>query len=552
MKNLTRFYIIFACLLWMVPIKSLADSHNNIKTYYISADIALRRMELKKASGFLDELTNKKNITKIQKNMRTKIANIAARTYLMQGNYRKVISLKKYHESYGLPNALISLQAINQEKWKEALLSLEAMPVSQDYQIWEEWILPIFRIWALAGMGKSGQAFSYFDDLQKKEGLGEILPLQEILLHLHLRQPQAVLKKLTSPDNLSPQFLAYYLQALAMENRHEEAHQILKLQPSNDNKIFEQVQKALENNIDIEATLTHPSQALSYLFLHLAQVLSTEHPREALIYARLAAFIDEDDFEVPYIIADVFARYEDYLTAIEIWQDFVPQDDQQRILAALQTSEYLFQLKRYDSAEDLLLRLRQDFPDDIGIREALGSVYLRQDAYDSVIDFYNRQNLLAGNVEDWRGFYFRGISYERLKMWDLAEGDLLQAYELVPNNPHVLNYLGYSWIDRGENLQDGFRLLRRAVDLRDDDGAIMDSLGWAYYRLGDYASSVVYLERAVALVPDVSEILDHLGDAYWQVGRRLEAKFQWKRALRLDDMTDDLRELILQKLEGKD
>ena len=551
MTNLIKVCIIGACLLWMLPTKSIANSTADIKAYYLSADIALRRMELGKATEFLNLLTKRQNITKIKNPMRQQIANMAARTYLMAGDYRKVMGLRKYHESYGFPQALISLRAINQEKWREALLSLETMPVAENNFIWEEWILPIFRIWALAGQGKSGQAFSHFDDLQKKEGLGQVLPLQEILLHLHLRQPQAVLKKLKTPDTLPPQFLAYYLQALAMANRQEEAIEILKNAKNNDNKILEQVRQALENNIDIEVTLTAPKQALSYLFLQLSEILLKDHPKEALLYARLAAFIDEDNFETAYIIADVFARHENYPEAIEVWQDFMPEDDEQKILANLQMSEYLFQLKRYDSAEDLLLRLRRQFPDNIALRDALGSVYLRQDSYDSVVEFYNEEALLPDNKEHWRSFYLRGIAYERLKIWELAEADLLVAYGLVPNNAHVLNYLGYSWIDRGENLQEGFNLLRKAVDLRGNDGAIMDSLGWAYYRLGDYDSSVAYLERAVALSPDVSEILDHLGDAYWQVGRRLEAKFQWKRALKADDMTDELRNVILHKLKDK-
>ena len=138
------------------------------------------------------------------------------------------------------------------------------------------------------------------------------------------------------------------------------------------------------------------------------------------------------------------------------------------------------------------------------------------------------------NVTDWTIYYFRGISYERAKQWDKAEADLLKALELEPEQPLVLNYLGYSWIDQNLHLQEGLDMVRRAVAQRPEDGYIVDSLGWAYYRLGRFEDAVEELEKAVLLRPADPTINDHLGDAYWQVGRRLEARFQWSHALDLD------------------
>jgi len=113
----------------------------------------------------------------------------------------------------------------------------------------------------------------------------------------------------------------------------------------------------------------------------------------------------------------------------------------------------------------------------------------------------------------------------------------------------VLNYLGYSWIDRGENLDRGLQMIQKAVELRPEDGYIVDSLGWAHYRLGDYSSAVQYLEKAIELVPEDPTINDHLGDAYWQSGRSVEARYQWRRALQFGPQDDEIKP-IQAKLDG--
>ena len=150
---------------------------------------------------------------------------------------------------------------------------------------------------------------------------------------------------------------------------------------------------------------------------------------------------------------------------------------------------------------------------------------------------------------DWRVIFVRGAARERQARFDLAEADLKRALEMQPENATVLNYLGYSWIDRGINLEEGFDLIRKAVALEPESGQIVDSLGWAHYRLGQYEEAVDYLERAVALEPGDPVLNDHLGDAYWKAGRQKEAGFQWRRALKLDPPQEE-REAIELKLKG--
>lgn len=151
---------------------------------------------------------------------------------------------------------------------------------------------------------------------------------------------------------------------------------------------------------------------------------------------------------------------------------------------------------------------------------------------------------------DWSLFYVRGIAYERSNQWEKSEADLKEALKLSPDQPMVMNYLGYSWIDKNQNLEEGVKLIKRAVELKPDDGYIVDSLGWAYYRMGKYDDAVLQLERAVELRPQDPVMNDHLGDAYWRVGRKIEAGFQWTHAKDLKPEPADLAKIEAKLKDG--
>ncbi len=184
------------------------------------------------------------------------------------------------------------------------------------------------------------------------------------------------------------------------------------------------------------------------------------------------------------------------------------------------------------------------------IHTALGSILSNRKMYDEAAKNYSAAIDLVPNPskEDWNQYFQRAICYERLKQWDKAESDFLKAMELDPEQPSLLNYLGYSWVDQGKNLAKAMDLIRKAVKLKPDDGFYVDSLGWAHYRIAEYAEAARQLERAVELEPNDPIINDHLGDAYWQVGRRNEAKFQWSQALTLKPEPED-QARISKKLE---
>jgi tetratricopeptide (TPR) repeat protein len=269
-----------------------------------------------------------------------------------------------------------------------------------------------------------------------------------------------------------------------------------------------------------------------------------------LVYLQLALYLRPNHALALLSLADLYELLKKPELAIKIYER-VPADSPLRRNAAIQMAANLDTLDRTDEAKKHLRALIAEHPDDIEAIMALGNVLRGHKEFAECADSYSKAIDLVGTPTKatWTLFYFRGICYERSKQWPKAEADLKKALELFPEQPHVLNYLGYSWIDQGIKLDEGMEMIKLAVSKRPDDGYIVDSLGWAYYRLGKYDEAVKQLEKAIELKPEDPTINDHLGDAYWRVGRELEARFQWAHARDLKPDPDDLPQ-ILSKLKN--
>jgi tetratricopeptide (TPR) repeat protein len=268
-----------------------------------------------------------------------------------------------------------------------------------------------------------------------------------------------------------------------------------------------------------------------------------------LVYLQLALYLAPHQPLALLSLADLYEQMKNPLLAIKVYEH-VPQNSPLRRNSEIQLAANLDTLDRTDEAKQRLQKLITERPDDVDAIMALGNILRGRKMFDECAKVYSKGISTIANPErpNWLIFYFRGICNERDKKWQQAEADLKQALKLFPDQPHVLNYLGYSWIDQGQNLDEGMRMIRRAVEQRPDDGYIVDSLGWAHYRLGNYDEAVKSLERAVELKPDDPTINDHLGDAYWKTGRALEARFQWSHARDLKPEPEDL-DKIKKKLE---
>ncbi len=264
----------------------------------------------------------------------------------------------------------------------------------------------------------------------------------------------------------------------------------------------------------------------------------------ALVYLQLAIYLAPEQPLALLSLADLYENLKKPQLAIKAYQR-VPEDSSLRRNAEIQLAVDLDALDRTEEAKSHLDKLVAARPNDLEAVVALGNLLRGRKQFKACADVYGKgiDMISKPDKQNWLIFYFRGICYERSKQWDRAEADLKKALELYPDQPHVLNYLGYSWVDQGVNLDDGMRMIKRAVEQRPDDGYIVDSLGWAFYRIAKYDDAVKNLERAVELKPEDPTINDHLGDAYWKVGRTLEAQFQWSHARDLNPEPEDLKKI---------
>ena len=263
----------------------------------------------------------------------------------------------------------------------------------------------------------------------------------------------------------------------------------------------------------------------------------------ALLYSRCALQVRPHLPLAQLLLSDVLSAQNKPEESLAVLSE-VPPSSPYSWSARLRVAADLEMLDRTEEAIAQLKQMSAESPTRAGAEMQLGDLLRGKKRFAEAVEAYDeaiKRLGAAGMPERWSLYYSRGIALERSGQWKPSETDLLHALELKPEQPLVLNYLGYSWIDRGENLQRGLKMIEKAVELRPEDGYIVDSLGWAHYRLGDYSSAVEYLEKAIELVPEDPTINDHLGDAYWQSGRPSEARFQWRRALQFGPEADEVK-----------
>jgi len=272
----------------------------------------------------------------------------------------------------------------------------------------------------------------------------------------------------------------------------------------------------------------------------------------SMVFARLSLAIQPDFALAQMSVADILSSQGRAAEANALYRAISPASPV-AVFGRLRVAMNLEEMGQTDQALSELDEIAKALPANIDALVTKGDVLRRKKRFEEAAGAYGQAIQRAGTVapHHWPLYYARGISFERSRQWPKAEADFLKALDLKPDQPDVLNYLGYTWVDNGLHLDKGRAMIEKAAQLRPKDGAIVDSLGWALYRMGEYPNAVKALERAIELKAEDPTINDHLGDAYYQVGRFEEAVFQWKRALTLDPEPEQIEALEKKLRDGK-
>ena len=354
---------------------------------------------------------------------------------------------------------------------------------------------------------------------------------------------------------ISTQIARLIVYALTLQGQQEEALGFLKTQSDLD-PVLEKLATEIKQGQISSRIFTSPQNNLAEIFLFIAMVYRQDLPQEALFYAALAQHLHQRPEVSQYALLKsyIFSVQENRESTKQVVKEassvgaHMPYHLEINLLKA----RLLFRQGDHKDAISRIDKLTELYPDRRDLRMTKANFLRLDDQLEAAIETYNQlieEIKTDAQPEHWRYYFNRGVALEQNQSWPAAEGDMVKALSLKPDEPRVLNYLGYSWVDRKIHLKRGMAMLRRALELAPNDAHIIDSFGWANYNLGNYQEALIHLERAVQMLSTDPIVNDHLGDAYWQVGREREAYFQWRRALQMSP-DDQHTTKLLRKISG--
>ena len=446
---------------------------------------------------------------------------------------------------------VLATQAFKQRRYDAVVNDLSKL----DAQTFEGVTGSILKAWALTGQNKIDDASKSLDTLADG-GLEDFLVFHRaIMADVAGRQADAI-KYITDAhdgDPLTPDVVEAYARILGNAGKTKEAiDAIVQFEAQGlQHPIITQVKEALAKGQRPGLYADSPQAGAAEMFHAVGVAFARDGTADvSLVLLRLGAYLNPRNATIQLVIGQLYDSSNQHEIANAVY-DAIPSTSPMKAMAVVRIADNLDAMGDRPEAIRRLSNIVTTNPTDVDAISVLGDLYRTDKQYQAAADAYTKALGVTGGSTpgDWRFYYVRGIAYERSDKFPLAEKDFLHALDLNPNQPQVLNYLGYSWVDKGMNLNRALDMIQKAVQASPNDGYIIDSLGWAYYRLGRYGDAVTQLEQAATLRPNDPEINDHLGDAYWRVGRKLEAKFQWNVAYSMDT-EGDVKARVAPKLKG--
>lgn len=413
------------------------------------------------------------------------------------------------------------------------------------------------RAWAFTGEGKISDATAEFDKIAEQPALAALALYQKALVLAMVGDFEGAEEIFASKEGASlsgsRRGLLARVEVLSQLEKNDEAIALIDgafaLDP--DPATGEMRTRLAAGDTLPFTAIASPVDGVSEAFFTLAGALAGDRSDIfALIYARMGEFLRPDHTEAILLTAAILEQQGQFDLATAAYSR-VPIEDPSHLAAELGRAGSMDAAGKSDAALEVLNALVKSNPEQPLVWSSIGDLMRRQERYAEAVPAYDKLIELTepNGGAGWVAYYARGVSNEQSGNWANAEADFRKALEIEPDQPAVLNYLGYSYIDKNENLDEALSMIERAVLARPDDGPILDSLGWGLFRVGRYSEAVGAMEGAVELMSDDSLVNDHLGDVYWALGRQREATFQWRRALSFKPETEEEATRIRAKLD---
>lgn len=462
---------------------------------------------------------------------------------LMQGEFENAVPVAKVMESNGVKSQVAQM-LVTADLGRSGAFEEIIDRSSEAGQGIGPLVDGLIRSWSLVGAGAVEDGMTSFDELSRQQGLRGFAMYHKALALAQIGE-FASAEAIFSEDEQGVALMTRRgamarAEILSQLGRNEDA--IASLETAFGSSTDPSIQDLRDRlSGDDAVPFTHIGSAtdgLAEVYYSIASALTSEAQADyTLLYARIALALRPDHTDALLLAADLLEDLDQFELAIQTYAQ-MPRDDLDYHAAELGRAGALRSLEKYDAAIEVLNNLAKTHNQLPIVHSTLGDIYRRQENYAAAIGAYDAA--LERTPDDtargkWFLYYARAIAHEREDQWDKAEADFRAALELRPDQPQVLNYLGYSLVEKQIKLDEALEMIERAVAGRPDSGYIVDSLGWVLYRLGRYEEAVGHMERAVELMPVDPVVNDHLGDVLWAVGRYREAEFQWSRALSFVD-----------------
>ena len=444
--------------------------------------------------------------------------------------------------SQGNPSAqfTLAIDDVRHGQYASATSRLESVPISGVSRI----VVPLMNGWVVAAQGRPAAALNALRPINEVEGFRPLFEYHAALISDFADRPaeaeEHFRRAIEGNGPAAGRLVSSAGAFLERQGRPDEA-----------TAIYAQHQFQRDTANDAPARVTSAAAGIAEGLFDVASALRQENSQQlTLTYARLALGLVPDMPDALLLVGELLDAQGQRMQALALYEKISPQSSA-GWQARLRIAETLHAQGRTDEAISRLDAMARERPDRLDPLIAKGQMLRVRERFSEAVAAYDVAVQRIDKIErrHWALFYARGIALERAKQWPRAEADFRRALELEPDQPDVLNYLAYSWVDQGVNFEPAREMLDRAVSLRPNSGHIVDSLGWVLYRTGKFQEAVPVLERAVELQPEDPVLLDHLGDAYWRVGRVLEASFQWRRALG-NKPDAELKASLERKLQG--